>query len=147
MAVTAPMDDLDRQLVDLLTLNARTSTAALGRALGLSRSTVQDRIARLERQGVIAGYTVKLGGTAPRRGVSALVMISVNAKLADRVVHALRKMPELTRLHSISGQYDLCATVATETHDAMDSALDAIGRLSGVERTMSSILLSTKMER
>jgi DNA-binding Lrp family transcriptional regulator len=106
------MDDTDRQLIDLLTLNARTSTAALGRALGLSRSTVQDRLARLERTGAIAGYTVRLGDSAPRRGVSALVMMTVNAKLADRVVHALRKMPELTRLHSISGQYDLCATVS-----------------------------------
>lgn len=141
------MDDTDRQLIDLLTLNARTSTAALGRALGLSRSTVQDRLARLERTGAIAGYTVRLGDSAPRRGVSALVMMTVNAKLADRVVHALRKMPELTRLHSISGQYDLCATVGADSHDAMDAALDAIGRLPGVEKTMSSIVLSTKMER
>lgn len=128
-------------------MNARTSTAALGRTLGLSRSTVQDRIARLERQGVIAGYTVKLGGPAPRRTVSALVMLSVNAKLADRVVHTLRKMPELSRLQTISGIYDMCATVTADTHDEMDAALDAIGRIPGVEKTMSSIVLSTKLER
>lgn len=142
-----PLDDTDRRLLDLLAMNARTSTAALGRALGLSRSTVQDRLARLERQGVIAGYTVRLGEPAARRAVSALVMLSVNAKLADRVVHTLRKMPELTRLHTIAGIYDMCATVSADSHDAMDAALDAIGRIPGVEKTMSSIVLSTKLDR
>lgn len=142
-----PLDDIDRQLLDLLAMNARTSTAALGRALGLSRSTVQDRIARLERQGVIAGYTLRYGTPAPRRTVSALVMLSVNAKLADRVVHTLRKMPEVTRLHTISGIYDMCATVSADSHDALDAVLDGIGRIAGVEKTMSSIILSTKLER
>lgn len=140
------MRDADAKLVALLRANAREPTASLARKLGLARSTVQERIARLERDGVVKGYTVRLaeeGATAIR----AVVMISTDPKQADRVSVELRKMPEVRSLVAVSGSYDLIATVETETPARIDALLDRIGRSAGVARTVSSIVLSEKFSR
>jgi DNA-binding Lrp family transcriptional regulator len=141
------LDDLDRALLTLLETNAREPTASLARKLGVSRTTVQDRIQRLERDGVIAGYTVRPGADRLDTRITAYVMIAANPKLNARVVHALKAMPEVTRLHAVSGAHDLLAMISAENTRRIDEVLDAIGSIPGIERTMSSIVLSTKLER
>jgi len=141
------MDDTDRELLRLLEMDARMPTAALARRLGISRSTVQDRIRRLEARGVIGGYTIRMREDVARRQITAHVLISVNPKFADRVVHALKQMSRLRSLHAVSGVYDLIAVIRAETTAEIDETLDQIGRMDGIEKTMSSIVLSTKFER
>lgn len=141
------LDDTDRKLIALLSANARQPAALLARRLGLSRSAVQERLKRLERDRVIAGYTVTLGEDEPRAGVSAQVMMTLDPKLQDRAVEALRGLPEVKSAHTVSGQYDLVAEVAAPTSEALDAVLTRIGKLPGVARTTSSILLSTKFKR
>lgn len=141
------LDDTDRRLLALLGANARTPTALLARQLGLSRSSVQERLKRLERDGVIAGYTVMLGTAVPASGVSAQVMLTLDPKLQDRAVDALRGLPEVTSARTVSGRYDLVAEVTAPTSEALDAVLTRIGKLPGVTRTTSSILLSTKFQR
>jgi DNA-binding Lrp family transcriptional regulator len=141
------MDELDRRLLSLLEANAREPTASLARKLGISRTTVQDRIRRLEREGVVAGYTVRIGPEYSEDRITAYVMLSVNPKLSARVVHALKAMPELRRLHAVSGVYDLLAEISAESTRRIDEVLDTIGNTPGIERTTSSIVLSTKLER
>ena len=136
----------DQQLLSLLRENARASTAELARRLGLSRTTVQSRIERLERQGVIAGYTVRLGEDA-ERGVRAHIMITVLPRQMAAVVRALHAMPEVRALHSVSGSFDLVALGVVPTVAEMDELTDRIGAVEGVERTTSSIVLSAKFER
>ena len=141
------LDDTDRRLLALLSANARTPTALLARQLGLSRSAVQERLKRLERDGVIAGYTVTLGTAVPAAGVSAQVMLTLDPKLQERAVDALRGLPEVKSARTVSGRYDLVAEVTAATSEALDAVLTRIGKLPGVTRTTSSILLSTKFER
>ena len=141
------MDDIDRQLLARLRDNARASTAALGRALGLSRTTVQSRIARLERAKVITGYTVRTSDTAERGHIRAYVMITVGPKQSGGVEQALRRMSEVRGLHSVNGAFDMIVEATTPTIGDMDALIDRIGALEGVERTTSSIILSTKIER
>lgn len=141
------LDDLDRALLALLETNAREPTASLARKLGVSRTTVQDRIQRLERDGVVAGYTVRPGADRLDTRITAYVMIAANPKLNARVVHALKAMPEVKRLHAVSGAHDLLAMISAENTRRIDEVLDAIGGIPGIERTMSSIVLSTKLER
>ncbi len=141
------MDATDHRLLDLLEADARTSVTALAARLKLARSTVQDRIARLERSGEIRGYTIRRGGAAGRRLIRAHVMLSVDPKAAERVVADLRALPELKRLVTISGEFDLIAEIAADTTERLDTLLDHIGRLKGIQRTMSSIVLSVKAER
>jgi DNA-binding Lrp family transcriptional regulator len=140
------MRDADARLVTLLRANAREPTASLARKLGLARSTVQERIARLERDGVIKGYTVRLAEEAAS-SIRAVVMISTDPKQADRVSVELRKMPEVRSLAALSGSYDLIAMIETETPARIDALLDRIGRAPGVARTVSSIILSEKFSR
>src|SRR5277367_5626805 len=101
------MHDADAKLVDLLRANAREPTAALARKLGLARSTVQERIARLEREGTIKGYTIRLSEDGEANRLRAVVMISTDPKRADRVALELRKMPEVRSLSAVAGSFDL----------------------------------------
>ena len=141
------MDDADRRLLAELRDNARASTAALARKLGLSRTTVQSRIGRLERSGVVSGYTVRVSEAAERGHIRAFVMITLAPKQAAGVEQALRRMPEVRALHSVNGAFDMVAEAITPTIGDMDALIDRIGALDGVERTTSSIILSTKIER
>lgn len=141
------MRDTDSKLIALLKANAREPTASLARKLGLARSTVQEKIAKLERDGTIEGYTVKLSDAHEARRLRAIVMISADPKQADRVGAELRKMQEVRALYAVSGGYDMVAVVEAETTARMDASLDRIGRANGVARTVSSIVLSEKFAR
>ena len=141
------MDEIDRALLARLRENAREPTASLARALGVSRTTVQSRIARLERQRIISGYTVRASEAHERGLVRALVMITVGPKQSAAVLAAIRGMADVRALHSVSGPFDMIAEAATASIGEMDALIDAIGGLEGVERTTSSVILSTKFDR
>ena len=137
----------DQLLLSLLRENARASTADIARRLGLSRTTVQSRIDRLERQGVISGYAVRLSDEHEHGQISGHIMIAVQPKQMVAVTKALRAMPELRLLHSVTGSYDLIALGVVPTMAEMDVLTDRIGEIDGVERTTSALILSTKFER
>lgn len=141
------MRDGDRELLDLLAANAREPAASLARKLGVARTTVQERIARLEREGAIKGYTVRLSDTATANRIRAIVMIATDTKRSDRTTAELKRMAEVRALAAVSGTYDLVATVEAETPARMDAVLDRIGNAHGVARTVSSIVLSEKFSR
>lgn len=141
------MDDIDQHLLNRLRDNARAPVAELARALGLSRTTVQSRLARLERSGVIAGYAVRLSETVERGQIHAFVMLTVEPKQAAAVTAALRRMGGVRRLQSVSGPFDMIAAIEAPSVDQMDALIDEIGAVRGVERTNSSIVLSTKFDR
>ena len=141
------MDMKDKELLALLQANAREPTSAIARKLGVSRSTVQSRIERLEERGIIGGYTVRLKDTYAEGRIRAHVLIQVAPRHAPRVDAELKKIPELTSLYSVSGVNDLIAIIAAETTTEMDAIIDRIGAISGIERTTTSIVLATKFER
>lgn len=141
------LSDPDQRLLSVLRENARAPTAEIARRLGVSRTTVHSRIERLERQGVIAGYTVRIGKDAERGHIRAHIMITVLPKKMATVVRALAEMPEVRALHSVSGPFDLVALGVASDVGAMDELTDRIGAVDGVERTSSAIILSTKFER
>jgi len=141
------MDIIDERLLLALREDGRASTAKLARLVGRSRTSVQSRIERLQKQGVIVGFGVLL---APEHGLGAVrahVMIKVGPKETRAVTAALRSIPQVRVLHSVSGDVDLIAVAATASVAEMDEVIDRVGALDGVERTNSSIILSTKFER
>jgi DNA-binding Lrp family transcriptional regulator len=139
--------ETDSRLIALLKANAREPVASLARKLNLARSTVQERIARLEREGVIRGYTAILSEESEARRLRAVVMIAADPRQADRIGAELKRMPEVRALSAVSGAYDMMAIVEAETPARMDAMLDRIGKASGVARTVSSIILSEKFSR
>lgn len=141
------IDGTDRNLLVMLTENARVPVAEISRELGLSRTTVQSRIERLERRGVITGYTTRLSDEYEKGLIKAHILITVLTKFASKVEGELRRIPEVSTLQSVSGSFDMIAIVAALSIRELDELIDRIGGLDGVERTMSSIILSTRIER
>jgi DNA-binding Lrp family transcriptional regulator len=140
-------DKIDRELIGLLRANARAPISDLARTLGLSRTTVQSRLERLERSKRITGYTVRLSDAHERGQIQAYVMITVHPKQAGIVGEQMKGMAGLRRLQSVSGSVDMIALVDAPWAADMDALIDAIGALEGVERTTSSIVLGTKFDR
>jgi DNA-binding Lrp family transcriptional regulator len=139
--------ELDSRLIQLLTQNARMSNSELSRRLGVSRSTVQARIERLEASGAIAGYTLKSSQVGEQNTVQAHVSISVAPKLQAAVEHHLLKLNGVGRLYSTSGADDLIAIIQAANMAELDKVLDAIRDTDGVLDTRSAIILSTRTLR
>jgi DNA-binding Lrp family transcriptional regulator len=147
MTERALLDDTDRALLALLRENARLPAADLARKLGLARTTVQSRLQRLERQGAVAGYTVVVPDEAEAALIRAHVMVIAAPKQGAAIAAALKRIPEVRTLLSVSGPYDLIAVVAASSIGELDVLIDRIGALDGVERTTSAIVLSTRIQR
>lgn len=139
-------DELDDAILALLTDDARMPVTGLAARLRVARSTVQQRLARLERDGVIAGYTIRRGGP-PSEAVRAHVSIVVEPKRSAEVTRRIGAMPAVELLCTVSGDVDLVAVVAGRSAADLDGVLDAIGALPGVTRTTSSVVLSVKVDR
>jgi DNA-binding Lrp family transcriptional regulator len=141
------MDEQDRALLARLRENARTPVAELARALGLSRTTVQSRLSRLERSGVIAGYSLKLSEAQTASLIHAFVALTIEPKQTAAVTAALRRLSGVRTLQSVSGGFDMIAALEARSVAEMDGLIDEIGAVTGVERTNSFIVLSTKFDR
>lgn len=141
------MDNLDRKLISLLSENARLPTSELARILDISRSTVQSRLKRLEQQQVIRGYTIQYGSAYEKGLITAHVLLKLQQKLTGKTYIELKKIPQVTSLYAISGDYDLIAILKTESTEQLSGILDEIANLPGVERTTSSVILETKFNR
>ena len=137
------MDELDHQLISRLRGNARTSVAALAKQLQVARGTIQNRIGKLERDGTIVGYTVRLGSQLEVPGISALMTISVEGNRADAVLRSLRGDPAVQTLHTTNGRWDIIAELRADTLEAFDRVLGRIRKLEGIANTETSLLLST----
>jgi DNA-binding Lrp family transcriptional regulator len=136
-----------QHLLALLRRNARESTASLARKLGVARTTAQERIRRLERDGVIAGYTVRVTEGFARQRIAAQVLISVDPKAGERVVRELEARPWVRAVYALSGVFDYQVRIEGSSTEDIDRNLDAIGRIEGIQRTQTSIVLSVKFER
>ena len=137
------LDDTDRELIALLRDDARTTVAALALKLKVARGTVQNRLARLEREGVIVGYTVRLKPQAEGHRIRALMTIAVEGNRADELLRSLRGHPNVSSLHSTNGRWDIVAELQADTLEAFDRVLGSIRLLEGIAHTETSILLST----
>ena len=143
--MTKALDDTDHALIALLRGNARMSVAALAQKTGVSRGTVQNRLARLERDGVIAGYTLVLGsasaGPAP---VRALMSISVDGPHASEVLRALRGEPSVRALHKTNGRWGIVAELQAESIEAFNAALGRVRLIDGILQSETSLLLASE---
>ena len=140
------IDETDRMLLHLLRDDARAPVTDLARRLGLARTTVQARIERMEKSGVIAGYTLRSSAvTAPP--LRATVLVSIEPRSGPAVLSRLKSLPGVEVVHTTSGRFDLLVQVAAATTAELDDTLDRIGEARGVKSSESLIHLSTKLDR
>ncbi len=140
------LDDTDRALLGLLARNARAPASELARRLNLARTTVQARIEKLERTGVIKGYTVR-AETSPGAMIRAYVLVQVEPRHAASVGARLARMREVESLHTTSGRFDLAAQIGAPDTSRLDEALDRIAMVEGVRGIETLVQLSTKVDR
>jgi len=137
------MDDTDRQLIGLLRNDARASVASLAKALGVSRGTVQNRMARLVANGTIVGYTVRLKPDVAEPRIHAFTTVAVEGNQVDAVIKALRGEPAVTALYSTNGRWDIVAELQADSLESFDRVLGRIRLIEGISQTETSLLLST----
>ena len=137
----------DQQLLAVMRGNARASTTELAQILGVSRSTVQKRLERLETEGVIAGYTVQLSSEFFDQEIKAHVMITLSPRMTADIIKDMKKLDGVRAIYSVSGPHDLIAELAAMSVTDLDKIIDKIIAIEGVERTVSSVILSTRLKR
>ncbi len=137
------IDDTDRQLIALLRDDARSTVAALALKLKVARGTVQNRLARLEREGTIVGYTVRLKPQVEAHRIRALMTVAVEGNRGPEVLRSLRGQPNVVALHTTNGRWDMVAEIQAESLEAFDRVLGKIRLIDGIASTETSLLLST----
>lgn len=141
------LDETDRKLLALLREDARQPIAQLAKELEISRGQLYSRLARLEEQGIVAGYTVKLGAAFTASRLRAHMMIKTLPRYHREVEQALGKLRQVQAIHAISGEYDIIAMLEAGDGVRLNELIDDIGLLEGIERTTTSLILATKLER
>lgn len=137
------LDSADRELLRLLTVNAREPVTILARKLGLGRATVQERIDRLKRNGVIAKFTIAVAAGAAGPQITACVFVKVNLKASAAVGRSLSRLKGIRELYKTAGENDdFLAIVDGADTAAIDAVIGEIVAVSGVERTSSKIMLA-----
>ena len=137
------MDDTDQRLIALLREDARMPMATLAKKLQVSRGTVQNRLARLEANGIIVGYTVRLRPAVEPQRIRALMSIAVEGNRTESVLKTLRGEPAVCALHTTNGRWDIVAELRTDTLEAFDQVLGRIRLIEGIASSETSLLLST----
>lgn len=137
----SPLDKTDRQIVRALQRNGRTSNTEIGRALGLTETTIRKRIARLideELVSIVAVPTPRAMG----RTLSAIIGVSVTLGDLDTVSHALSKSPEVRYLGLSTGRYDIIVEAFfNDSEHLLAFVSEKLGGLTGVTSVETSIIL------
>ncbi|MAP95681.1 MAG: AsnC family transcriptional regulator [Ponticaulis sp.] len=141
------LSEQDHAMIELLKRSARMSVSDMAKALGVSRSTAQKRLERLETAGVIESYSCILAAPYQRDWVSAHILVRVAAKQMDAVVDRLNHVKGIEEVHSVSGEFDLIVVVSAPSVTTLEVSIDEVIAIEGVERTTTSVILSTRISR
>ncbi|MBF9030248.1 AsnC family transcriptional regulator [Rhodobacterales bacterium HKCCE3408] len=141
------MDETDRRIIAELRRNAREATSNIAARLGLARSTVHERIRRMERDGPIEGYSVVLSRDPSGSRVQILILVEIRQQDTRKVLQRLESFPEIQSCLSINGDYDLALTAEAPRIEELDRLIDRIGLLPGVVRTNTFVVFGRRFDR
>ena len=136
-------DSLDNALIAELRKDGRASISALAGSLNVSRGTVQNRLDRLVSSGAILGFTVRVHEHIETEAVRAIMMIEVVGKSTSQVIKTMRGIPELIKLHTTNGAWDLVAELQAGNLSEFDGVLRQVREIDGILNSETSILLSS----
>ena len=141
------MDKTDLALIAELQKDARLPISKLAARLNMARTTVQARLDRLQSNGSIAGYAVRLSDAVTQSQIQATVLLNIDPRATAAVVSRLKTIPNVQTATTASGRFDMVLNVSAKTPSALDAVLDEIGHVKGVHSSESLIQLSTKINR
>ncbi|MFZ5678059.1 MAG: Lrp/AsnC family transcriptional regulator [Pseudomonadota bacterium] len=132
-------DDKDREILTLLREDARISAKALAAKVGLARSSLRDRIAKLEKAGIIRGYRTDIAD--PSLSAVACLLVKLKATPSPQVVKRLERLPEVKRCLSLAGEIDLLIDIAAESLARLNQIRDEISHFPEVAETTTAVVL------
>jgi Transcriptional regulators len=138
------MDDTDIKILAMLKENSRVNASVIAENVGMSVSSVTERLKKLENSGVIKQYTIALD--SKRIGMDILAFISVSLehpKFNDSFTTALQGNPNVIECHYITGDFDFLLKIMTVSMDSLSNVLNIIKSIKGVSLTRTLIVLST----
>lgn len=142
------IDSSDRQILEILQGNARTSNAEIARRVGLAPSAVHERIRKLEERGVISGYASKIDPKSADLGLLAFIFVrSDDSEGEDDAARVLAELPEVQEVHHVAGEDCFLVKVRTRDTDALGALLrDRVKSIPSVRGTRTTIVLDTIKE-
>lgn len=140
-------DDLDRRIIRELQRNARASTSTIAERIKVARSTVHERIARMEKDGTISGYSVVLSRVPGEETVQILMLLEIRQQDTRKILQRLSSYPEIQLCFSINGEYDLFLSAEAPRIEDLDILVDEVGEIPGVVRTNTSVVFGRKFDR
>lgn len=140
-------DDLDRRIIRELQMNARESTSNIAAKLKVARSTVHERIARLEKDRIITGYSVVLSKNPSEENVQILILLKIRQQETRRILQQLSVYSEIRVCLSINGEYDLFVSAEAPRIEDLDILVDELAEIPGVLRTNTLVVFGRKFDR
>ena len=141
------LDEIDHRILAELTADARVPLVTLATRVHLSRNAVKQRMERMERDGVIDGYTLRRGAGSARRMTAVVLVYRADRMRGGGVVTELARIPEVVRCDILSGQFDLLVTVVADSMDRIGEIWELIAALDGVADTVTSVSLARPIDR
>jgi DNA-binding Lrp family transcriptional regulator len=140
------VDAIDRRIIALLQANARETTSSIAKSVGVARTTVHERISRLERTGIIKGYTVLLDRNPFDSYTRCQLMLNVSKQKQGMIVRQLEGYPEIRTIHVVNGECDLLCFAEVPQLEDLEALVEELSGIQGIENVRPMIILSTKIE-
>jgi Lrp/AsnC family transcriptional regulator, leucine-responsive regulatory protein len=141
------VDAVDRQLLDALRANARATYAELARVVGLSAPAVHERVGKLEAAGVITGYHAAVAPESLGYAMNALIGVFISDSAdTDQIAAALAALPAVEHCWFVAGEETFVIKVRVPDVMGLEITIRELNAISGVARTRTTVVLSTKFE-
>lgn len=142
------LDATDLAILDQLQQSCKQPLAEIGKQVGLTASSVVERIKKLEDAGVVRGYVALVDARAVGKDVTAFIGVSISHPRAfEPFEKEIEGAPDVLECHHVTGQHTLMLKVKTESTETLEQLIDQIRRIEGVTRTETMVVLSTHAER
>jgi len=141
------LDQTDRMLLALLKEDTKRKYSDLGEIVHLSAPAVHERVRKLERAGVIRKYTIEVDPEALGLALQAFVRIHVSRVPCEEMARSLQSFPEVVECFSSAGEESMLIKVHTGSPSQLEALLNRIRQMPGVERALTSIILTTHFRR
>ena len=146
--INGSIDYTDKQILSALLSKGRSTFADLAAQVGLTAPTVHDRVKKLERSGVIEGYTANINPTSLGYDITAMVRITTDAGISSEDYESyLAEISEIQQCFSVAGEEAYIAQVLTRTPKTLEKVLQRIKSIPGTASTKTSVVLSAPINR
>jgi len=137
------MDDIDREIIEILKRNARTPYTTIAKKLGLSEAAIRKRINKLLRQGVIKRFTIEY---SLQNEIKAVVLVKTSPQVpVFKISKEIANLQGVDHVYEITGGYDVLAIIRASNVLALDSIINSIRNIDGVSGTNTMIILNVRL--